>query len=328
MHSIKLLITLDVEEEGLFSRQYPRDGATVANVAGLSRLDFIPREFGLPLTLLVTYPVVRDPAAGALLSSWRRTHGAEIGVHLHPWNTPPFADLPLPEPIRCRFLPRPLLEAKLHTLVTAIRTNLGVTPRSFRMGRFDWSPELLELLPAAGLTVDSSMVPLQQKIGGPDHFLIPPDPFYLHGLGAAVPRLLEAPVTMVPLLRGAPALAYRCARRLGAPGRDNILAGFRYLAAANIQPAWSPLLSMQWAALLHARRGGRVLTMFLHSSELYPGATPKFPTDAAVEGFVAKIRRFLAWLTRTCKVEGLTLADLPRLGGWPSLALSSWARPV
>jgi len=327
MRPLTLLITIDVEEEGLFSRSYPRTGATVTNVASLARLEFIPREFGLPLTLLVTYPVVQDGPAREVLDHWRQTHGAEIGVHLHPWNTPPFTTLPDPEPIRCRRLDRDLLEAKLETLGAAIQANLGVTPRSFRMGRFDWGPELLGLLPGAGITVDSSMVPLQQKAGGPDHFLLPPDPVFLaleNGPGA---RVLEAPPTMVPLVRGTPELVYRLSRRLPRPWGEKLLGGFRYVAAANLQPAWSPLASMLAAARLHVRRGGRVLTMFLHSSELQPGATPNFPTRAAVDGLVAKIRAFLTRLTRTGEVRGLTLAELPGQGDWPVIPLSSWTRP-
>ena len=96
---MKLVISIDVEEEGLFSGLYPRTPPGVTNVAELARLAFIPRDFGLPLTLLVTYRVARDPAACRVLAQWRDRFGAEIGLHLHHWNTPPFADLPDPEPV-------------------------------------------------------------------------------------------------------------------------------------------------------------------------------------------------------------------------------------
>ena len=96
---MKLVISIDVEEEGLFFGHYPRTPPGVTNIAELSRLAFIPKEFGLPLTLLVTYQVARDPAACQVLTHWRDRYQAEIGVHLHPWNTPPFLDLPDPEPV-------------------------------------------------------------------------------------------------------------------------------------------------------------------------------------------------------------------------------------
>ena len=50
--TLAVAVTLDVEEEGLFSGSYPRDGAGLANIPELRRLEFLPAEFGLPLTLL------------------------------------------------------------------------------------------------------------------------------------------------------------------------------------------------------------------------------------------------------------------------------------
>jgi hypothetical protein len=50
--------------------------------------------------------------------------------------------------------------------------------------------------------------------------------------------------------------------------------------------------------------------MFLHSSELKPGASPSFPTEKAVNSLVNKIRKFLSWLVRTGPVEGVTLSQL------------------
>jgi hypothetical protein len=71
-----------------------------------------------------------------------------------------------------------------------------------------------------------------------------------------------------------------------------------------------PLTSLQLAAYLHRRRGGRVLTMYFHSSELNPATNPLFRTEAAVDRFVHKIRTFLTWLVKTGPVEGVTLAAL------------------
>ena len=67
---------------------------------------------------------------------------------------------------------------------------------------------------------------------------------------------------------------------------------------------------MRLAAGLHRRRGGRVLTMFLHSSELFPGGSPQFPDAAAVDRLVAKLRDFLSWLVKRGPVTGLTLSGL------------------
>ena len=115
---------------------------------------------------------------------------------------------------------------------------------------------------------------------------------------------------MVPVVAGTPALVARLAAILPPAWGHRLQSLFRYGAVAGVQPAWYPLASMQLAARLHRRRGGRVLTMFFHSSELQPGASRLFPTEAAVSRFVDKIRTFLTWLVETGPVEGVTLAEL------------------
>jgi len=307
---MKLVISIDVEEEGLFFGQYPRTPPGVTNVAELARLEFIPEEFGLPLTLLVSYHVARDPAACQVLRRWRERYGAEIGVHLHPWNTPPFADLGEPEPVPSARLPLELLRDKFANLLTEIRTNLEVAPRSFRMGRFDAGPQVFSLLPEFELTVDSSVAPLTPKGAQAGHFLASADPFGLKVPGAKNLTLVEVPITMVPVVAGTPELLLRLAAALPPAWGPRLRDSFRYVGAAGIQPAWFPLASMQLAARLHRRRGGQVLTMFFHSSELKPGASRLFPTEMAVRRFVAKIRTFLTWLVASGPVEGVTLAGL------------------
>jgi hypothetical protein len=316
-----LTITLDVEEEGLFSGSYPRAGAGVANVEALSRLEFVARDFGFPLTLLATYPVARNPGAREVLLSWQQKHGAEIGVHLHPWNTPPFADLPGPEPIPTAKLPVALLGDKLKSLVDCLTGAFQEPPRSFRMGRFDWSTELLRLLPGCGLRVDSSMVPLTFKGEGPQNFMTPPDPFWLEVPDSPGGGLLEAPVTMVPVWAASARAIHRLAGLLPEPAGRALLSRYRFVGAAGIHPPWFPQFSMKLAAALHRRRGGRVLTLFLHSSELFPGGSPQFPDEAAVDRMVAKFRDFLSWLVKRGPVTGLTLSglyDLVASGGLPN----------
>lgn len=312
---LKLVITVDVEEEGLFSGRYPRTPPGVRSVSELGRVEFITREFGFPLTLLVTYPVATHSHSRRLLSRWRRDLGAEIGTHLHPWNTPPFVDLPHAEPVPSDLIPRALLQEKLHTLNRAIQNHLSTQPRSFRMGRFDLGARIRRLLPLYGLQVDSSIVPLRRVSKGPDHFAMPTEPFRWDEIEKGTAPLLEVPLTQVALHAGLARFLDKGSRRAGVRGRDLLLSWFRHVGVVGIQPAWFPLRSMQWAAWLHHRRGGRVLTMFFHSTELLPGATPDFPSEVAVGRLTMKIHAFLTWLVTRYSVEGVTLSDLLECAG-------------
>jgi hypothetical protein len=178
------------------------------------------------------------------------------------------------------------------------------------MGRFDWSTGLLELLPRFALRVDSSMVPLTFKGEGPQNFLAPADPFWLDLPASPGMEVLEAPVTMVPVWARSAKALHRLAGLFPGKGGEALLSRFRFVGAAGIHPAWFPQFSMRLAANLHRRRGGRVLTLFLHSSELLPGGNPDFPDAAAVDQLVTKLRDFLNWLVKRVPVTGVTLSGL------------------
>lgn len=314
--SVLVVFSVDVEEEGLFSGRYAASGSGVTNVAQLSRLEFLTREFALPLTLLCTHPVLADSGCAALLRRMQDGLGAELGCHLHPWNTPPFhgpADESSLSWSPSQDMSAEALDAKLATLVCACRAVSGRTPISFRMGRFDLGPRVRGLLAGHGLRVDSSLVPLSFNPALPETFLAPTDPHPL------CPGVLEAPLTMAalsPRLRNA---AWAVAQRLPARPREALLRGFQSVAAAGTQPVWYPLASMKLGAKLHLKRGGRVVHIFLHSSELAPGACPHLPDEAGVARLITRIRDFLRWLEAFADPLGglrsCTMGQLPQALG-------------
>ncbi len=299
---MKLVISLDVEEEGLFSGSYERHPRSFRNVALLERLEWITRDFGLPLTLLATWPVLTDPDCARRLRGMQDALGAEIGAHLHLWNTPPFSPLDQGEPSASR-LPGPLLLKKLESLCAAAADCAGRPPVSFRMGRWDFTDAVREALPGLGIRVDSSVQPLALTPAGLEHFLDWGDP---HPLPAANGALLEAPLSVFPL---SPAAA-RAVFGLRGVLPQAAFRAFMALGRVSIQPVWHSLAAMKLAANLHARRGGRVLVLFLHSSELLPGANPRLPGQADVDRMLGKLRGFLGWLSGKYGLEGIRLQDL------------------
>ncbi len=310
---MKLVISIDVEEEGLFSGRYAQHAPSVANVESLQRLEFISRDMGFPLTLLSTYHVAKHDASRDILTRWRDELGAELGAHLHPWNTPPIEDMGTPEPVRADRMPLNVLRSKMATLFDTLEERFGARPTSFRMGRWDFGKQVEGLLSEFGVQVDSSHAPLRHAFGGPDRFLTPSyDPYWLPPKYDDSPPVLEAPLSMVPVWQGSPKIVYNFARLMPGSLRERILHGFATVGAAGIQPVWYPAPSMRLAARTHRRRGGNVLVMFLHSSELMPGNSPHFPNEDAVARLVEKIRHFLVWLTQSGPIQGVTLSELWR----------------
>jgi len=177
------------------------------------------------------------------------------------------------------------------------------------MGRFDFGQSIRTLLPEMGFRVDSSLVPLRTIPGGPDHFLTPATPHRLPSL-AGKPESLEAPLTLVSYSRSLPRLVYRLAKTLPTKPGQRLLNAYRLLAVVGIQPLWYPLRSMQLATRLYHRRGGELLVMFFHSTEIFPGGSPHVPDETAATRVVHKLRTFLTWLTRHYAIEGATLGSL------------------
>lgn len=315
---IRLVFSVDVEEEGLFSGDYDSTAKGVSNVESLSRLEFLTRDFDLPLTLLCTWPVLTDFNCARLLRRWQDDLGAEIGVHLHPWNTPPMGKKSM-DWTSSQKLGRKVLDAKLGELVRVCRAVTDRPPTSFRMGRFDLSPAIRDLLPAHELLVDSSIVPLSWTAALNDAFLATADPYPLLRDDAGQARLLEVPLTMAALSPCLSAAVWPLAKRLAPHMRSWFFRHFQRIAAVGTQPVWYPLPSMKLGARLHMSRGGTLVHLFLHSSELMPGACPHLPDEAAVERLVTRVRRFIIWLrTYVCDhggLHGVTLGYVAKEAG-------------
>ncbi|MDR2055419.1 MAG: hypothetical protein LBQ10_06075 [Desulfovibrio sp.] len=298
-----VIVSLDVEEEGLFSGRYPAAGCGVRNVALLPRLAPLTRDLGFPLTLFCAYTVFDNADARRALAFMRDKCGAEIAGHLHHWSTPPLraasAETTIPE--RTHRMPDSLLRRRLDSLLTAGRRFQGAPLTSFRMGRWDLKSTLRPLLGEFGITLDSSVCPLRAFRDGADHFLAPADPYWIEGTGQG---LLESPVTQIA---PAPWLARLWHKHVRRPA---LLDSFHYWGAVSPNPVWHGERAMRLATRLHVFRGGRVLHLFWHSSEMLPGASPNVPDQAASRALFKKICSFLRWLKKSFAVCAVTAAQL------------------
>lgn len=322
-----LAASLDVEEEGLFGGAYARRGATVTNTAALSRLDPLCRR-GLRPTLFCAWSVLTDAASQERLARLQKDWGVELGAHLHHWNTPPFSletqalndTLPLPDVLSrvpAAAVPLPLMEAKLRTLLAAGSSVCAGPMTSFRMGRWDAHRSLWPLLARLGLRVDASVRPLHCGLtspDGPDHFDAHLEPYRI---STDWGTLLEVPLTVTPLLPGLPSFLHHLPGRVG----KRLRSGFRHWGVLALLPVYHPLWLMQRVTERYVARGGRVLSLTWHSSEMFPGATPHVATPSSVERLLDKITQWYTWLCRTFTVRSVTMEEL-RLALEPTAPLA------
>lgn len=322
---IRVVVSLDVEEEGLFSGRYATQDCRVENVALLPKLRPLSLELGFPLTLLCAYTVLTNAQACKTLAHMRDSVGAEIGAHLHHWSTPPHSphntDGP---PERSDTMDRDLLRQRLRALLQAGYDFQGAALTSFRMGRWDLKACVRPMLAEEGILVDSSVTPLRAFAHGPDHFLAPPDPYWVPCPTA--PSLLEVPITQVAWLPALAKLWYTLTKALPTAKGEKILDSFKFFGAMSANPVWHSLAVMQMATRLHLARGGKVISLFWHSSEMLAGASPNIPDQAAADALLAKIHTYLTWLHTHYEVQGVTLSALhadPLSATFPTLAVDT-----
>lgn len=308
---MKLIVTIDVEEEGLFQGKYDPFEAPTTNVSALELLDHLFLKWNIRPTLLVTYQVAKQTRFHEFLLSLSERWGAEIGAHLHHWNTPPIRPLPFPDPVPSECIPAQLLREKLDSLLEAFLP-LRITPRSFRMGRFSFGPKICALLEDSPIVVDSSVAPLRIQYGGPDHLAAPIDPYFLNPEDVVFPgdsQLLEVPITIVPIHPRIGRIFRKM--QLMRPKTDKILGWIASrLCSLPVQPVWTGIERLKIASALHMRRGGEVLTLFFHSSELAAGQSPVHSTPDDIRLFVKKLDNFFRWLNSRMMVECQTLYEL------------------
>ncbi len=307
-----LLVTVDVEED-MPGWRVTRD-VSVGNVRALERLQALCDGFGVPPTYLVTYPMVVEEASRRVLRALHDTGRCEVGAHLHPWNTPPLPGGPLTTPLRATEISRKLLGEQLETLTAAIEEAFGRRPTSFRFGRFGVDGPCLIALERLGYLVDSSVTPGISWVdeGGPDFRDAPAGPYFPSRVrpgerGDA--RILEVPVG-TGFTRGIPGWARRLYLHL--PRWTHLRGLLSRDYAGWVEHVWlSPwghppdILNRVVDDLL--ARQVPVINLFLHSSELVPGASGYATTGEEVDGLLGTLEAVLAHAV-LCGCRGETLS--------------------
>ncbi len=234
---IDVLVTIDTEPDDLWSKP-----GTISfdHLPMLRQLQELCRRHGLQPTYLVTHCVAGHPPSAAVLNELLQAGDCEIGAHLHAWTTPPEHDLDRRTTTVYPYLyeyPVETQRAKLRRLVDQIGESFGVSPRSYRAGRWGLDSTSLDLLEELGFIVDSTVTPwfswrerpgLTPGVTGPSFVSATLHPYHPGSGDPSLPgnrAILEVPVTTSlygPLARG----PFAPARDLWARG-DRLARGIR-----------------------------------------------------------------------------------------------------
>lgn len=327
MTDIALLISVDTEEDN-WGRA--RSDLSVENIRELPSFQARCERLGLRPTYFTTYAVAAVPWAAGILRDLARGARAEIGAHLHPWNTPPLDEPFVPRNSMTKNLPAPLQCAKLARLTSAVEAGTGVRPTSFRAGRYGLGRETTQALLEHGYRVDSSVTPWVSWAGSDEGANFVGAPLSVYTLdGTTDPResvpggpLVEVPLscgyTRWPFERWAPLHA----ALTGGPLRRMHLAGIAarvgVLQKVVLSPEISPPGDMLRLARLLASHGVTHLHLTLHSATLRPGLSPFARSRRDVERLLEWLERFVEGVARVSPVTFATVGEAGlRLAGGP-----------
>lgn len=311
--SLPFIITIDAEGDNEWAKpERPLDG----NAAYLPRFQSLCEKYRLQPTYLADHTMATSPVFKEFGRDVIARDVAEIGMHLHAWNSPP--DIPLTrrdyqhQPYLTAY-PESVMRAKINYQTDVLEQTFQTKMLSHRAGRFGFDERYARMLAEHGYVVDCSVTPHvswennNDIYGGPDFSRCQEAPYWLdlgdvRKLGSS--SLLEVPVTIVnrwPRHLKPPKPGRRTARQLPKRIMNRI-----YPALVWMYPRRADGKMLQWIVHRAASRPQTThLEFFLHSSELMPGGSPWFQNREDIDRLYSRIESLFDLASRQC--ESMTL---------------------
>jgi len=244
---------------------------------------------------------------------------AEIGMHLHAWNTPPQAPLTVDD-LGCQpYLieyPEQTMREKISALTDRLEDTFGVKMVSHRAGRWAFNETYARLLVEHGYRVDCSVTPhVSWKThmggtpghGGSDYSRFPDTAYFVDLDNIARPGaspLLEVPMTIVPT-RGPSFDAFRRALPPGSLARRALN---KYFPPVRwLRPDRQNRDAMVRIVEQAVRARKPYVEFMVHSSELMPEGSPLFRTAAEIDTLYGDLEVLFQTAARLC--VGATLQE-------------------
>ena len=281
------LITIDTEGDNVWSRQA---SVETRNAEFLPRFQELSERFGFKPTYLTNNEMARSAAFQELARASLAKGTAEIGMHLHAWDSPPLVPLTEADSRHHPYLvdyPVAVMRDKISQMTDLLEDTFCAPMRSHRAGRWAFNETYAKLLVDRGYRIDCSVTPGHSwgatpgapGTSGTDYTGFPDLPYFvdLEDIGhAGASQLLEVPVTIRSswLKRKWPA-AYRGPLRRVA---KRVVPELQWL-----RPDGTNLANMLSLVDWSVRTRRPCLEFMIHSSELMPGGSPYFVTGPSIE---------------------------------------------
>jgi len=310
-------MTIDTEEEWHWDSGWPTRNLTLANIRHLPRFQELCNRRGVAATYYANQAVFNDPEACRILLDVARQPRVEIGMHIHPWNTPPFNP---DQQVQAREtfihnLPPELLLPKLECVYQCFVKH-GLKPTSFRGGRYSCGAIAQQFLRDKGFLADASVVPFitWKDDGAPDHRARDHFPVRLPPRYAG-----DQPFWEIPLTLGFTRRPFRFWQRSFDRIENTWLRKLRLIGIAEriglVRRVWLNFeqpLGQNMLPFLRKLRGMKLpcICMTVHSSSLMAGKNGFTPTQADEDQLFAYMDEVFGTLAAWDEFEPATVTEV------------------
>lgn len=308
----KLIVTVDTEESFDW-RDFENEKHDVCDTGGIERFQALCAEADARPLYFLTYPLLKAPDVADYFKHLRESGAADVGLHLHPWATPPERGLKGEYFSFQKNLPENLHRAKLKALADKFEAVFGARARAHRAGRYGIAPENYALLTEIGVEYDFSPSAAFDfsRAGGPDFSGCSNRPFKIAGETGAIA------VTPVCGARALTRTRLFFSRKHATPGfappRHDPYD--RFLQSARLSPEGAGLDDLKALTKRLLADETPVLTFTLHSTSLTPGANDYAKDAADVDRMLDIARSYLDWFKSNVHGSIISLNDLSTLYG-------------
>lgn len=313
------LITIDTEGDSLWSRP---SRITTENAHFLQRFQALCERYKFKPTYLVNFEMAQDARFQEFGRRVLWRDAGEIGLHIHPWYSPPHNDAyhsGIPHQYLYE-LPDNLLAAKVAALTDLLAQTFEIQPLSHRAGKWGFDERVARALVDHGYQVDCSVTPglswrryrgsLNGR-GGPDYSGFPTEPYFLDLSNIRRPGaslLLEVPMTVRP---NYPSLLEKGHQRVHGGVLAKVLHQVLGAPYTWLRPNGRNLASLVSLVDWGVSRRLPMLEFMLHSSELMPGGSPIFRAPGDIEVLYTHLAALFDHVA-SLGIRGVTLAEFRR----------------
>ncbi|AMO46555.1 hypothetical protein GA0061071_10635 [Kosakonia oryzendophytica] len=311
MHKPAFLITIDTEGDNLWQKH---DSITTENAKYLPRFQQLCEKYGFKPVYLTNYEMAIDPAYIEFAKDVIARGTAEIGMHLHAWNSPPTAPLTDDD---WRYKPYlieysdAVMRDKVSYMTQLLEETFQTKMVSHRAGRWAFDERYARLLLEHGYQVDCSVTPkvnwqpakgAPHGMGGTDYRDFPQRAYFLDENDIrreGNSSLLEVPMS----------IQHKHSALMNSikQGYDRLRGKVRSPSVHWLRPMGGNNDTMKRVVEQTLSQGNDYVEYMLHSSEYMPGGSPTFKNEHDIERLYEDLDAFFAWLAP--KTQGMTLAE-------------------